>query len=100
MSRADLCPTRRWRGRCSNSDARRYIVEQTETLGQVQYFAYPWQRFHADWTGDGELEAYAARLEHYGLSSQPPAGWQPKDPRTLMLPEERDAYDRAQAAGQ
>lgn len=78
----------------------RYIVEQTETLGQVQYFAYPWQRFHADWTGDGELEAYAARLEHYGLSSQPPAGWQPKDPRTLMLPEERDAYDRAQAAGQ
>lgn len=54
--------------------------------------------FHDDTVKEGELEAWQNRLEFHGIPKYPPTDWQPRDPRHLMLPEERAAHDRAQAA--
>ena len=31
-------------------------------------------------------------VKHYGLTDQAPAGWVPKNPDTLLLPEERGKH--------
>jgi serine/threonine protein kinase len=72
-----------------------FVRESTfQHLSPRQRNNYPANRLLDDIVREGEMEAWSRRLEHYGLPSRPPASWQPEDPRDLMLPEEREAYDR------
>jgi hypothetical protein len=36
----------------------------------------------------GELDAIVQRMRRSGLRTEPPPGWQPKDPKSLLLPED------------
>ena len=66
-----------------------YIAEQAYKLKPAQRLSFTSRRFQEDQLRLGELEALAAMLRAAGVPDQPPAGWQPKDPETLLLPEER-----------
>lgn len=72
---------------------RRYVFVSERNAGMTlsQLLAYPVTRSIADLAEVGELESYARRLEHFGIPSHPPADWQPKNPETLLLPEQRKA---------
>ena len=72
-----------------------FVTEMQRRLTTKQLREYPFERYMADMTGKGELETATSQLAHYDLPTEPPAGWQPEDTRALMLPEERDAWDKA-----
>ncbi len=73
-----------------------YVHEATSKLSLRQYRNYSFQKYHEDFMALGELEAWENRLAYYGLPARPPKDWQPSDPRAILLPEERAAYDSAQ----
>lgn len=64
-----------------------FVTEGQDRLTREQHNAYPLDAFIADITREGELEAVTNELKHYGIPTQPPADWQPKDPDTLVLAE-------------
>ena len=66
-----------------------YLSELYFQMTHEQLLSYPLERFEHDMLEHGELEAMARRIEFHGLPSHPPEGWSPKDPMTLLLPEER-----------
>ena len=67
----------------------KYLMFQSDELTHAQMLSYPMAKITADILSFGELEAFARRIEHFGIPSQPPADWQPEDPNDLLLPEER-----------
>ncbi len=65
------------------------IVNWRMSLAQEN--SYPSDKFLADVSTQGELEALTNMLASFGYPLTPPAGWQPSDPNKLLLPEERAA---------
>ncbi len=72
-----------------------FVTEMQKRAPTKKMRHYPVQRAIAIQIKQGELEAAMDQLAFAGLPSKPPKGWQPADPRDLMLPEEREAYDQA-----
>lgn len=76
--------------------------EQPERLGQQRELQAsrpcPLQWQIDDYLAHDEFEAMLRKLDHDGVSREPPAGWHPRYPTALMLAEERDAYRAQQAA--
>jgi len=66
-----------------------WIMEQVDALTTAQRLAYPSEKLQQGIDTIGELAAYAELVESAGKPSQPPAVWVPKNPETLLLPEER-----------
>jgi hypothetical protein len=66
-----------------------FVMDQLEKLTPAQRVGYPNAKFRSDFLAAGELEAFARMVRSYDLVDQPPPGWQPRDPETLLLPEER-----------
>ncbi|KFN50767.1 serine/threonine-protein kinase [Arenimonas composti] len=48
-----------------------------------------WEQLMDDAARVGEREAFFLRMERLGHRREPPAGWLPADPDTLLLPEQR-----------
>ncbi|HEU4990935.1 MAG TPA: serine/threonine-protein kinase [Luteimonas sp.] len=69
-----------------------YVRAATDSLSEAQQRNYPLDRFLHDVSTLGELEAWENGLAYYGIPTQAPAGWQPADPRDLLLSEEREAH--------
>ena len=72
-----------------------YVSETIDKLSPDQIKSYPTRRFRQDEETLGALEAWESELAYYGLPSHPPKDWQPKDPCSLELPENRDACHAA-----
>lgn len=68
-----------------------YLHEAEDRLNHNQLRNYPFVKLQEDQMRLGELEAWEKRLAFFGLPSRPPKDWQPQDPCSLELPENRDA---------
>jgi hypothetical protein len=68
-----------------------YVRAATEALGEARQRNYPLDRFLADVSTRGELEAWENGLTYYGVPARAPDSWKPDDPQDLLLPEERTA---------
>jgi tetratricopeptide (TPR) repeat protein len=66
-----------------------YLTEVYSTLSEAELLGYGRGRLQRDAFESGEMEAYARLAAHFGKPTEPPTGWVPKDPQTLLLPEER-----------
>ncbi len=69
-----------------------FVMDQLEQLTPAQRVGYPNATLRKDMIEAGELEAFARMVKHYGLTDLAPAGWVPKNPETLLLPEERGKH--------
>jgi hypothetical protein len=73
------------------TEARRrylWINDQLHQLDEKQAMAIDHARKQKDLATIGELGAFAHLLEGAGVSSTPPAGWEPEDRSKMLLPEE------------
>ena len=51
------------------------------------------QSFFDDWLKGGEMHARSRQLEQFGIPGHPPAHWKPKNPISLMLPEDQARHE-------
>ena len=56
----------------------RFLGEMLSGLTPAQRLEYPAVRFEQDAREVGDLEAMARKVAHFGLPTEPPAGWTPK----------------------
>ena len=71
--------------RMIRAQARRvaYLVEQLSGLTPAQHAEYPASRYDQDQREAGEINAMVRKAAHFGLPTEPPAGWQSRQDREL-----------------
>ncbi len=68
-----------------------YLNESQSALPIPEYFGYPYNLTLQAIRDGGNLAVYERQLAYFGHPTTPPAGWTPKDPEVLLLPEERNS---------
>jgi hypothetical protein len=66
-----------------------FVMAMRDSLSEAQQTNYPSEKFLADVSSEGEFEAIVNQINYYGLPTESPKDWQPKDPNRLLLPEEQ-----------
>ncbi len=66
-----------------------YLSSLYQTFSNGELLGYGPERLRRDSVEFGEMEGLARLAAHFGKPTSPPADWQPENPQTLLLPEER-----------
>jgi hypothetical protein len=66
-----------------------YLSDVIDKLSSSQRASYPAEKWTTDVVHNGEMAALQNQAKYFGVPTQPPADWRPKDPTTLLSGRER-----------